>query len=190
VIDPVEFGAADIQRFLEAVDRHLQAPARLVIIGGSAAALAFGVASTTEDIDTENRVTDDVRQAIERAADETRLAIPVTKAGIAEYPFEYESRLEPQLPHLTNLRIWTLERHDLALSKALRGDEHDFQQIREIHAKAPLDFTTIVERFKTEMKYANGDPRRIRSLFLEMIASVFGELKRVTAERMIPVKWT
>jgi hypothetical protein len=149
-----QFSAEEIRTFLEAIDRHLPEATRVVIIGGSAAALAFEGVSTTEDIDTGNPLTPDVQNAVKLATAATGLMIPMGPAGVAEFPYEYESRLERQLVHLTQLQVWTLERHDLVLSKAVRGDEHDLQQISEIHRSAPLDFDTLVDRFKTEMKYA------------------------------------
>jgi hypothetical protein len=47
----ITFGAQQIRRFLEAVDKRLSSPVRLVIIGGSAALLQHGAKSPTRDID-------------------------------------------------------------------------------------------------------------------------------------------
>ncbi len=68
-----DFGAKEIVRFLTAVDANLAAPARMVIIGGGAAALAFGIASTTEDLDTENTLSKALLRAVAAAQTETGL---------------------------------------------------------------------------------------------------------------------
>lgn len=46
-----------------------------------------------------------------------------------------------------------------------------------------LSFEILVERFRDEMGHVMGDPGRIRSNFLVTIEDLFGELKRVAAER-------
>lgn len=71
------------------------------------------------------------------------------------------------------------------LSKTLRCYEHDLQQLREIRDAKGLSFETLVDRFLGEMDHVVGDPSRIRSSFLLMIEELFGELKRVTAERRL-----
>jgi hypothetical protein len=51
------FTGKDSRTFLEAVDRNLKASAEAILLGGGAAALAYGVQSTTEDIDSYNTLT-------------------------------------------------------------------------------------------------------------------------------------
>jgi hypothetical protein len=57
----------ELRRFLEAVDGALHAPAEVVVIGGAAAALEYGVATGTRDIDTWTRVQNELMVAVERA---------------------------------------------------------------------------------------------------------------------------
>ncbi len=78
--------------------------------------------------------------------------------------------------------------HDLVLSKTIRGYDHDLQQIREIHERAGLSFDVLVERYRDEMSHVMGDPARIREVFLVMIEDVFGELKRVAAEKALKAR--
>ncbi len=171
--------------FLHAVDRHLRRRTRVEIIGGSAAALAHGATSTTADLDTFTPTTAALEAAVARAAAETGLHIPVSQAGIADVPLDYEQRLERHLPELEKLEVWVLEKHDLVLSKTIRCYEHDLQQIREIRDRVGLSFDVLVKRFRDEMDHVVGDPARIRSNFLVMIEDVFGELKRVAAEKAL-----
>jgi hypothetical protein len=82
-----------------------------------------------------------------------------------------------------------LEKHDLALSKARRGDDHDLQQLAELHRCDPLDVEILVTRFVGEMKYGAGDGVAARAYFLNTIDYVFGELERVAVERHVPLDW-
>ena len=171
--------------FLRAVDRHLTRRVRVEVIGGSAAALAHGATSTTTDLDTFNTVSEELLDAVARATEETGLDIPVSQSTVADVPYNYEDRLEGHLPELEHLEVWVLEKHDLVLSKTVRCYEHDLQQILEIHQNTALSFDTLVERFESEMTNAIGEPARIRSNFLLMIETVFGELSRVAAEKRL-----
>jgi len=184
------FGADEIRAFLQAVDRHLTRRVRVEIIGGSAAALAHGATSTTTDLDTFTATNNELLEAVARASEETGLEIPVSQATVADVPYNYEDRLERQLPELKNLEVWVLEKHDLVLSKTVRCYEHDLQQVLEIHQSVGLSFDVLVERFESEMNNAIGDPARIRANFLILIETVFGELKRAAAEKIFKSRGT
>ena len=164
---------AELRRFLNAVDRALEAPSEVVIIGGAAAAIAYGVASGTRDIDTWTRVRSELAAAADRARAATGLAIPLAQSGVADAPHDFESRLERILPRLKRLRASVPERHDLVLMKVLRCDEHDLQAIEEIHRRSPLDPSVLVTRYQQEMDSAIIEPRRLRSQFLVAIERLF-----------------
>jgi hypothetical protein len=163
----------EIEQFLTGVDAALSQPARVVVIGGSAAALHYGVTRATHDIDTWNAIRADLAAAIERAQQTTGLPIPMGTSGVAEPPYEFESRLERVLPGLARLEVYVPERHDLVLMKTMRADEHDIQAIVEIHANSPLDLETLVRRFKFEIDAAIGDPQRLRGNFLVVVERLF-----------------
>jgi len=71
------FGADEIRAFLQAVDRHLTSRVRVEIIGGSAAALAYGASSTTSDLDTFNAINKELLEAVARASEETGFQSPI-----------------------------------------------------------------------------------------------------------------
>ena len=175
------YGKDEIHRFLRAIDHHLESHARLVIIGGGAAAL-HDATSTTNDVDTCNAITEHLAHAVRLARENTGLEIPISESTVAEYPYNYEDRLERVLPELQHLEVFVLEKHDLALSKVVRGFAHDDQQVRSIHRAAKLDFDVLLARYQTEMDHITTAPR-LELQFLEMIETVFDELKRATAER-------
>ena len=178
------YGLGEIYAFFEVVDRHLTTPTSIVVIGGAAAAFHHAE-STTSDVDTHEALTADLEAAIARAKHETGLDIPVSHSTVADVPWDFEDRLEHKLPHLAKLKLRILEKHDLALSKIVRCSEHDLQQLVEIHAQIGFDFDTLVERFRREMTHVLGDPARVRGNFLELIERLFGELRRVRAQRAI-----
>jgi hypothetical protein len=62
---------AEIERFLRAVDLALKRPATVVIIGGGAAALKYGIDDPTTDIDTFNALGADLKRAIRAAREAT-----------------------------------------------------------------------------------------------------------------------
>jgi len=71
------------------------------------------------------------------------------------------------------LKIFVPEKHDLALMKVLRGDEHDLEAIEGIHRLSPLDADILVQRYVAEMGAVVGEPSRIRGNFLSMIERLF-----------------
>jgi hypothetical protein len=161
-----------LEEFLGAVDAALGKPVEVVVIGGSAAALHYGVAAATRDIDTWNDVEAVLAAAAERARDATGLDVPIQKSGVADAPVGFESRLERVLPGLRWLKVLVPEKHDLVLMKAMRCYEHDLAAIAEIHARAPLDLGVLVRRFREEMTPI-GEPVRIRRNLLVVVERLF-----------------
>jgi hypothetical protein len=74
------------------------------------------------------------------------------------------------------------------LSKAIRCDEHDRQQILEIHKSVVIEFNILVQRFIDELHpYAIGHEDTRRDYFLTVVRDLFGELKRGEAARIMSV---
>ena len=132
-----------LERFLEAVDAALAEPVEVIVIGGTAAALHYGVTRATHDIDTWTNVRADLAAAAKKARTVTGLDVPLQKSGVADAPFDFESRLDRVLPKLRRLRVLVPERHDLVLMKAVRCYEHDLEAIAEIHSHSPLELDVL-----------------------------------------------
>jgi hypothetical protein len=164
---------AELRRFLAGMDKALEHPAEIVVIGGAAAAIEYGVASGTRDIDTWTRVHADLAVAAERARQTTGLAVPFAQSGVADGPHDFESRLERVLPRLRRLRVSVPEKHDLVFMKVLRGDEHDLQAIEAIHQRSPLELSILLKRYQDEMSGAIVDPARLRGQVLTMVERLF-----------------
>lgn len=179
------FTPDELRLFLEAVDRHLGARVRVIIIGGSAAALAYDVRSGTTDVDTFETDLHALSDALARARVETGLHIPFVPAGVADMPWEYQTRLVRELAHLERLDVRVPERHDLALSKALRCHEGDLQVIEDMHAVEPFQLDTLVTRFEAELGHAVGAPERRRLNFLACVERLFGEIVADDVDRRL-----
>jgi hypothetical protein len=165
----------EIERFLRAVDLALERPAVVVIIGGGAAALKYRIDDPTTDIDTFNALGADLRRAIDAARRATGLAMPFERSGVADGPYDFEDRLLRAMPRLARLTVLVPERHDLALMKAVRGDQADFAKLQAIHERKPFDLSVLLRRYEEEMGHVVIDPRRLRGNFLLLVESLFPE---------------
>ena len=153
---------AEIERFLRAVDRALKRPETVIIIGGGAAALKYRIDDPTTDIDTFNALGADLRRAIDAARKATGLAMPFEQSGVADGPYDFEDRLLRAMPRLARMTVLVPERHDLALMKAVRGDQADFAKLQAIHERKPFDLSVLLRRYEEEMGHVVIDPRRLR----------------------------
>lgn len=179
-----KFSLDEIELVFEAIDRHLQVPATLIVLGGCAAAI-HGSSFSTKDVDTREPLSLGLERAIQAAIHELGVPLVIAPATVADLPWNAEDRLVRFRPDLERLQIHVLERHDLALSKSLRAYDTDFEQLREVHRAQPFQLTILVERYRYEMTHVMGDPERLRSNFLDLISDLFGELARVAAERAL-----
>jgi len=180
------FSRSELQHFFDTLDECLEEPARIVLVGGSAVILAYGVTTTTIDIDTFTKSTKALDKALSKAREKTGLAPPLSRSGPAQAPEGYEERLVRQPTRGKFLELYVLERHDLAISKALRADERDRQHLLAMHESEPFDFETLVSRFRDEMlPIYVGNKAPIIDYFLWVIEELFGEAKLTKAERSL-----
>jgi hypothetical protein len=178
------FEVPELERFLLAIDGELSRRVFVIVIGGGAAALGYGVRIGTKDIDTLTELTG-LKKAIVAARARTGLDIPIEPTPVADLPYEFESRLVKVLPNLRYLDIYVPEAHDLALSKLVRAHAGDLAALEALHARNPLSFDTLVQRYRCEMTHAIGDPRRLDQNFLVGVHVLFGEIKREAARRVL-----
>lgn len=179
------YGRSELERFLEEVARGLEQPAEVIVIGGAAAIVRYGVPGDTQDIDTWTVVAQDLALAVARAREATGLPMPFSKSGVADAPYDFESRLERALPHIARLQVWVPERHDLVLMKTVRCYERDLQAIEAMHRISPLDADLLLRRFEQEMGHVVGDPVRLRSNFLAMVERMFPERLEAVEARLV-----
>ena len=127
------YSRSEIESFLLAIDEHLTKKFSVIIIGGTAAALAYGAQDYTRDIDTVT-VLNPIEDAYEAAKKKTGLNIPMEPVGVWDAPYNYEDRLETYpLKGAKRLSVRVPEKHDLALMKMVRGQENRPQYKRSRH---------------------------------------------------------
>lgn len=176
------FSGTELSRFLAAVDEVLEERVEVVVIGGAAAAIQYGVAVATTDIDTWSVVPPQLEAAVERAREACGLAVPFGKSGVADGPYELEDRLQRALPGLRRLVVLVPERHDLALMKIIRGYEHDLEAIERM--QPPLDLDVLLPRFEEEMTSTVTDLRTLKANFLVLVERLFPERVAEAALRL------
>lgn len=179
------FAADQLQRFLRAVDESLPHTSEITIIGGSALALGYGVASTTNDIDTYAADLRDIDVAAATARRLTGLEIPIGNSTIAQLPEGSDQRRHRVLPDLARLAVFVLDRHDLAASKLLRGNEHDREQLRDLHDRHPMSLDVLLERYVSLLAGYVGDPTEPRWGLVHFVEEVWGELAGVAASKAV-----
>jgi hypothetical protein len=186
-----QFGHDELSRFLAALDSHMVKPRDIILIGGAAASLAYGISKTTSDIDTLDSIAN-LKEAIRLAREETGLDIPFQEVGIWDAPYNYEDRLQSIEPRLQKLHILVPEKHDLTLMKVVRGQENDRDAIEQISNRVGLDMPTLVHRFTNEMTHAIGNHRYLVQNFLSIIEMLYGEHEadRVNSELANDSRWS
>lgn len=169
-----EHDATLLEQFLRAVDDELETSQEIIIIGGAALSIAYRNSYATRDIDLWSNPSPAFWAACQRARARLQLDVPVSPAGVAQAPQDFESRLL-RVEHLglKQLTVWVPERHDLALMKTVRGAANDLEAIREMHEEAPLVLETLIARYhETDVIGSRG---MFRLAFLEIVALLFGE---------------
>ena len=72
---------------------------------------------------------------------------------VASPPDRYEERLTPLWPgRFSRLALFTLEAHDLALSKLARNSPIDREDVARLARAVPLDPVLLRERYETELR--------------------------------------
>jgi Nucleotidyltransferase of unknown function (DUF6036) len=183
------FKPTELRIFLEALDAALTHPTRVLVIGGAAAALQYGVEVGTTDIDTWTWVDPTLAAAVHSAAQTTALAVPFQHSAVADGPIDFESRVERALPDLRRLAVTVPEKHDLALMKVIRGRIRDIDVIAALHARSPLNPTVLVNRYLTEMGAVVAEPNTLRENVLLLVQRLFPAQMPEISERLRKHRW-
>jgi len=169
-----QFSTDEFTQLLQAADRRLGEPGKIVIIGGTAIGLLANRSRSTTDLDVLPGLSDVVRAALEGAKVATGLKIPIQPVGIYHAPDGFEERLKAAPIHgLQHLSVLLPEVHDLAIMKLPRGNEHDLQAIEVIHEQHALCPDVLFERYKET--WVTGPRSGFRAIYLVMIERLFGD---------------
>ena len=156
-----KYGIEELIEFLKAIDSYLERSTNMLIIGGTAAALAYKVTRRTSDIDTLSSI-GELKDAIDKAELKQNLNIPIEQVSVADFPYNFEDRLINYDIKSKYLQIQVPEIHDLILMKVLRGYEHDMEAIKEMVDKNKVSKAILEDRFRDEMTHVIGDPNKLK----------------------------
>jgi len=180
-----KYTAIEIEKFLRGIDSFLKKKVSVIIIGGTAAALAYKVSMATQDIDTWNS-TKDLKDAYEKAKKSTGLEIPLGQVSVGDAPINFEDRLEVFKPQkFKKLIVKVPEVGDLILMKTLRGYEHDLESIEEMVKTQKVKAEILTQRYATELGSAIGNKRVLDINFLAMIERCFGKREAEKSKKTI-----
>jgi CRISPR/Cas system CMR-associated protein Cmr5 small subunit len=87
------YSRGDIVRFLKAIDKEMKNEYQLILIGGTAATLAYKVTRATHDIDVLNDLSS-LKNAIAEAQNSTGIHILVEQVTVHDGPYNMEERLK------------------------------------------------------------------------------------------------
>ncbi len=145
--------------FLKKLDQLVKERIDLHCVGGFAATLQFGLSRTTSDIDILPAIPREQLAELDRLGGQgsdlrQTFNVYLHPVTIATYPEDYESRLERMWPNfkLKHLRLFSLEAHDLALTKLEGNREKDRQDIEGLARAGKLDPTILRDRYVKELR--------------------------------------
>jgi hypothetical protein len=180
-----EYTGKEIEQFLTKMDSHLQTPIEIILIGGTAAILAYHISDATQDIDTWNNV-EGLKEAYEKAKKDTGFDIPLSRTTVADPPYHFEDRLTQYNPKVfQKLIVKVPEVMDLILMKAMRGYAHDMQAIEEMVKHSGVKYTELADRFVKEMGSALTPERKRNLNFLALVERCFPEEDLQLVEKKI-----
>lgn len=160
--------------FLEEVDSSLREPVTLHCLGGFVAAMLYGVARATSDLDYIEVVPPASREVLASIAGEgspiaRRHGLYFQYFGMASLPESYDERLIPLFHgRFEHLHLLALEAHDLALSKLARNNPVDRQDVAWLARAVPLSAHVLQARYHGELRHALLGDRRVHDATLAM----------------------
>ena len=166
--------------FLLDLDSLVDHQVQLHCCGGFVVTTLHGLPRATADVDIISVVPhDDMRALATGARQNSELHIKhgvyLDVVTVASYPDEYETRLIPMnVGRLSHLRLFALEAHDLALTKLARNSDRDRADVEFLATAAPLDSSTLRDRYAREMRPYLARPER-EDLTLELWLEIITE---------------
>lgn len=182
-----KFTASQLIEFLRAVDARLERPEEITVIGGGALALAYDDRYRTHDIDTWGRVSSNLAAVCDTAKKDTGLPVGLAQSGVAQAPYEAESRVLHLFTDMKFLSVYVFDPYDVAISKTARGYGKDREAIKAMHKRHPLDMDILVQRYLSEMDHLS-TLRSIDIDFLNLIDTLYGKSAARRVKKMLPTR--
>lgn len=143
--------------FFTDLDAALGAPADLHCIGGFVVSQHYGFSRETADLDVLTVLPPEAAQRVAELAGngsplQRKHRVYIDHVSVANYPDDYESRLIRTFPIWTNVRLWALDPHDLALTKLERSNDLDIRDVMYLAQAGLIKQDTLISRFETELE--------------------------------------
>ncbi|HTQ76376.1 MAG TPA: DUF6036 family nucleotidyltransferase [Burkholderiales bacterium] len=176
-----DFDRQQLLTFLRAIDRNLRSEVEVVVVGGAALSIAYGVEKRTSDIDVIELKgsNEDLARALRLAWEDTGLAVAISPATVTVIPDQFEGRLRKARGlRLRRLKFVVPEKYDLALSKiaASTARPHDLDAVLDLHDKHRLSRNQLLARFDAEMaRVSVADERQLALTMAVAVAELYGD---------------
>lgn len=163
--------------FLKEIDTQLSQEVNLHCLGGFVLTALYGIPRFTGDLDYIEVTPRAAANELEHIAGREsalckKCGLYLQNVGIADFPVEYESRLQQLKLELTKLKLWALDPYDLLLAKVTRNSPKDQDDAKYLICKLKLNFQTFSDRWKKEMAPSTGDRAR-HNLTIELWKEYF-----------------
>ena len=143
------------KEFLQDLDAVTTEACRLPCFGGFAVTLEYGISRLTDVLDVAPpRI---VAVLMKEGGKGSPLAIKhkvyLDIVGIANAPYDYESRLSPMYPGaFQNIHLLVMDPYDVALTKLKRDSDKDFQDVLQLAKRIPFDLDLFERRYQEELR--------------------------------------
>ena len=133
------------KEFLQDPDAVVTEACRLPCFGGFAVTLEYGISRLTSDIDVLDVAPPRMVAALTKEGGKgSPLAIKhrvyLDIVGIANAPYDYESRLRPMYPGaFQNIHLLVMDPYDVALTKLKRDSDKDFFSSVQASSRPPRE---------------------------------------------------
>lgn len=152
--------------FLAEVDTRVEGEIELRCLGGFAAAMVYGLARPTADVDVITTVPGGAAEYLlpvagRGSALHRKHGVYLDFVTVASVPEDYNRRLTEIFPgSFARLRLFALDPYDLALAKLERNAQRDRDDVKFLARTIPFDLEVLRERYEKELRPYLGNPGR------------------------------
>ena len=115
----------------------------------------------------------------------THISIPFVTLQLQDFPFLFESRLNPiEVPQARWIALKQIDRHDAVICHLLRNQRKEISQIQKLGRNSGLSYQALIDSFCAIDGEAR-DMRRLRQDFLNLVEYLFGDASVAQAETVL-----
>jgi hypothetical protein len=180
-----------LEELFTRIDARLKKKINLFVIGGASAIIGYNVTKATNDVDIEGNIDEELNIIFLEEAKKLKMDLYLSSRGGVFFPPEgYRTRAKFKDFKKNNLRVWYLDKYDLAISKIERGLEKDYEDIERVNAKSPFELDRLIQIFNDEYinVIATGNKREKMMNLLDLIDRLFGDAALEAAAQKIGFK--